>query len=258
MKVSIITVCKNSVSTIEDTILSVATQTYSNIEYIIIDGLSNDGTIEIINKHIKYVTKFISEKDDGIYHAMNRGIEMAEGDIIGILNSDDFFANESVIKNVVQCFELNKTDCVYGDLVYVHKTDTKKISRVWKAGKATAREFYCGWMPPHPAFFLKKSVYTDFGNFNTKFRIASDYELMLRMMLKHKISFSYLPEIITYMRLGGASNVSINSRIISFKENLEAWKINNLSPYFFTIPLKIIRKVFQFKMRLPKDKQNLK
>jgi glycosyltransferase len=246
MKVSIITVCKNSASTIRDTILSVGRQTHPEIEYIVIDGLSLDGTIDIISEYKDKITHFVSEGDKGLYFAMNRGISLATGDIVGILNSDDFFAHENVIKNIVHSFENNDIDCVYGDLVYVDRYNPEKISRVWKAGVGSARNFYFGWMPPHPAFFVKRELYHKCGPFDTRFRIASDYELMLRMMVKYSARAIYLPETFTYMRQGGASNNSMQSRLISFKENNDAWKVNQLSPYFFTIFLKIFRKVFQF------------
>lgn len=249
MKVSIITVCYNSIATIRDTIQSVINQTYNQIEFIVVDGESTDGTLDVIRENGEHIHHWISEKDSGLYDAMNKGISLATGDIIGILNSDDFYANSQVIEKVVESFNKSNAQCVYGDLVYVDKDNTRKVNRYWKAGVATKRSFYLGWMPPHPSFFVKKEVYEQCGNFDLQFKIAADYEFMLRIMLKHACSFYYLPEVITVMRLGGASNGSIATRFVSYNENIRAWKVNRVSPWFFTVPFKIFRKFIQYPLR---------
>ncbi len=246
MKVSIITVCFNSAETIEDTILSVASQTYKNIEYIIVDGLSKDATISIIKKHEQTVYKWVSEKDKGIYDAMNKGVKLATGDIIGILNADDVFANEYVIEHVVEKFILSNSDAVYADLQYVNKKDTSKVVRYWKSGKYSYGSFLNGWMPPHPTLYLKREVYGQFGLYRLDMPSAADYEFMLRVIHLHKIKLSYLPEITVLMREGGMSNKSIIHRIKANKDDRRAWEVNNLRPKWYTLILKPLSKLSQF------------
>jgi glycosyltransferase involved in cell wall biosynthesis len=246
MKVSIITISYNSVSTIEDTIKSLINQDYAQIEYIIIDGCSGDGTVEIINRYKSNIDYFISEKDKGIYDAMNKGLNIATGDIIGILNSDDVYPNNQIISKVVEIFSKTSSDAVYGDLVYVKIDDLNSITRRWISGHYKEGMFLKGWMPPHPAFFVKKQVYQKFGFFNTDFKISADYEIMLRFIHKNKISISYLPEVIVKMREGGENNINISNRIQANKEDRMAWKINGFKPAFFTILLKPLRKISQF------------
>lgn len=246
LKISIITVSYNSAQTIEDCIQSVLSQTYPHIEYILVDGASQDNTFKIIEKYSSKISKFISEKDNGIYHAMNKGIKMATGDIIGILNSDDFYADDKVIIDVVTTFEKTKADAIYADLQYVDAIDTRKIKRYWKSGRYKPGDFLFGWMPPHPTFFVKREVYEKYGLFNENFRTAADYELMLRFIHKYKISVDYLPRVIVKMRSGGQSNVTAKNRIKANMEDRKAWEINGLKPYFFTLFLKPLRKLKQF------------
>ncbi len=244
MKVSIITIAYNSAETIEDTIKSVVNQGYKNIEYIIIDGGSTDDTLNIIDKYKQDISIFISEPDKGIYDAMNKGVKRASGTIIGILNSDDIYANDSVIDNVVKT--IGDHDALYADLVYVERVDTSKITRTWKSGFYKQGAFKYGWMPPHPTFFVKKDCYQKYGAYNLKLKSAADYECMLRMIHKHKISLAYLPQIITKMRVGGQSNVTVGNRLKANKEDRMAWEINEIKPYFFTLYLKPLRKIKQF------------
>jgi len=245
MKISIITVSYNSASTIRDTIESVLNQTYSDIEYILVDGASKDDTLSIIKSYGNKISKLISEKDNGIYDAMNKGISVATGDVIGILNSDDFYSHSNVIKNVVQIFEKD-TDAVYADLVYVSGADKNKIVRTWKAGKYEIGSFQKGWMPPHPTFFVKKSVYEKLGMFTDQLKSAADYEIMLRFIHKHQIKLSYLPEIIVHMRTGGASNISLKNRLKANREDKKAWKMNGLKPSPLTFIKKPLSKLSQF------------
>jgi len=249
MKVSIITIAYNSAETIEDTIRSVASQTYSDIEYIIIDGKSTDNTLSIIDKHKASVSKLVSEKDNGIYDAMNKGVKLASGDIVGILNSDDFYADEHVVADVVKTFETEKCDGLYADLVYVDRENISMITRTWNSGKYYDGLFLNGWMPPHPTFFVRKEVYEKFGGYNTDLRSAADYEIMLRFIHKFKIRLSYLPRVITKMRSGGQSNVNIKNRIRANMEDRLAWKINGLKPGLLTLTRKPLSKVFQFLKR---------
>ena len=246
MKVSIITVCRNAEDVIESAIQSVLRQHYKDIEYIIVDGSSSDKTVSIIEKYKSRIAKFISEKDEGMYFAINKGIQAASGEIIGILNADDFYVNEKVISEIAKEFAAAKTDSVYGDLQYVSRDNTNKIIRHWKSQPYKQNLFLKGWMPPHPAFFVKKNCYDKFGLFNTAFTISSDYELMLRFLYKHKISSSYIPEVLVKMRTGGISNAALKSRVKANKEDRLAWKINGLKPSSFTLIMKPLSKLRQF------------
>lgn len=244
-RISIITVTYNSSATIADTLRSVQNQTYQNIEHIVIDGNSTDNTVEII-KSYPHVSKWISEKDAGLYDAMNKGLKMATGDIVGILNSDDVYAHSNVLSNVAGYFKDDEVDTLYGDLHYVNPADLTKTVRVWRSGNFKRSNFNFGWMPPHPTFFVKRDVYDRVGLFNVSLKSAADYELMLRILYKHKFNAAYIPEVLVKMRAGGVSNGSISKRLRANKEDRMAWKINELHPYFFTLYLKPLRKVFQF------------
>lgn len=245
MKVSIITITYNSEPTLKDTIESVINQTYKNIEYILIDGGSTDETLSIIKSYGNKISTLISEKDSGLYDALNKGISLATGDVIGILHSDDFYTNNHVIQHVVSSFSNSTVDAVYADLYYVDKINTNQIHRKWKAGIYKEGMFFNGWMPPHPTFFVKRSIYETCGNFNLNLTSSSDYELMLRFIHKHKIKLAYLPEFIIKMRIGGKSNVTLKNRIKANKEDRLAWKLNNVKPYFYTLYLKPLRKIIQ-------------
>ncbi len=246
LKVSIITVCYNSAETIESTILSVASQDYASIEYIVVDGDSSDATLSIINKHNSNITKLLSEKDDGIYFAINKGISLASGDIIAILHADDLYSSDHVISDVVKAFTEKNTDIVYGDLHYVNRNDISKIKRQWISGDFTKKSFLKGWMPPHPSFFVRKECYEKFGVFNTSLKSAADYELMLRLMFKHNCSASYIPQVLVKMRVGGKSNVSFLNRIKANREDKKAWLMNDLQPGVFTFIRKPLSKLGQF------------
>jgi glycosyltransferase involved in cell wall biosynthesis len=245
MTISIITATYNSSSTVKDTLGSVKNQTYREVEHLIIDGLSKDHTLDIV-KAYPHVAKVVSEKDKGIYDAMNKGIRHATGDVIGILNSDDFYASPEVLARVAKAFEDPSVDAVYGDLVYVHHEDTSRIVRRWKSGNYTPRSFYFGWMPPHPTFFVRRKVYEEAGTFNLSLRSAADYEIMLRFLLKHQYRAAYIPEVLVKMRIGGMSNASLKNRLRANREDRKAWEINGLKPYFFTLYLKPLRKLNQW------------
>lgn len=246
MRVSIITVAYNSASTIRDTIESVLAQDYSEIEYIIVDGNSKDDTLRIVQEYGNRISRVISEKDKGIYDAMNKGISLATGDVIGILNSDDFYANERVISDVISLFEKSQSDSVYGDLDYVKTSPPFEVVRKWRSGSFNALRFYKGWMPPHPSFFIKRSCYQQFGVFDLQFKRAADYELMLRMLLKHRVSSSHLPKVLVKMRIGGASNASIKARMHANREDRMAWKVNGLKPKWLTLVRKPFSKILQY------------
>ena len=228
MTISIITVTYNNQKTVEHTIQSVLNQTYPNIEYIIINGKSTDGTLEKIKKYKNKISKVVSEADQGMYDALNKGIEIATGEVIGFLHADDFYNDKYVIEKIANIFNTQNIDSLYGDLEYVSASNPEKIIRNWKAGQFSIKELKKGWMPPHPTFFVKKEVYTKLGVFNLKFRIAADYDLMLRFLGKHKISTIYLPKVLVKMRWGGTSNRSISNIIQKSKEDYISLKENNI------------------------------
>lgn len=244
-KISIITVTYNSADTLADTLKSVECQDYENVEHIIIDGRSEDETVNII-KSFPHVAKWITEEDSGLYDAMNKGVQLATGDIIGILNSDDIYAHRGVLTKVAERFIKKDIDALYGDLHYVNALNTNSVIRAWKSGKFRRSNFVFGWMPPHPTFFVKKEVYNTAGLFNVSLKRSADYELMLRILVKHKYNAEYLKEVLVKMRTGGVSNGSWGWRLKANLEDRMAWKINNLKPYFFTLYLKPARKIFQF------------
>ncbi len=243
--VTIVTATFNSEKTIRDTLNSIASQDYPRIEHVIVDGLSTDTTLSIV-REFPHVSRVISEKDKGIYDAMNKGIHSSAGDIIGLLNSDDFYVSNDVISKVVERMIATNSDSLYADLVYVHPEETNRILRTWIAGWYQQRKFLFGWMPPHPTFFVRCHVYEHLGVFNISLRSAADYELMLRFLYKGKITVSYLPKVIVKMRAGGMSNASFINRIKANLEDREAWRVNQLRPYFYTTLLKPLRKLIQF------------
>ncbi len=245
MRVSIITATYNSAATIRDTVLSVKNQTYNNLEHIVVDGDSTDSTLFLIN-YLGHTGPLLSEPDKGIYDAMNKGVKIAGGDIIGILNSDDFYPHSRVIEKVVRVFKNGDCDAVYGDLIYVDPFHIKKVLRKWVAGGYNKKLFYKGWMPPHPTFFVKKEVYEKYGNFNLDFKSSSDYELLLRFLLLKEIKVKYIPGVLVHMRAGGYSNRSIKNRFAAHIEDYRAWKTNGLSPKWYTLAMKPLRKVKQY------------
>ena len=247
MKVSIITITYNSAQTVEDTIKTVVMQDYPDIEYLIIDGKSKDRTLEIVERYKDNISKVVSEKDKGLYDALNKGIAQATGDVIGMLHSDDLYAHEKVISNVAKKFMDDPIlDGVYADLVFVNRKDVNKPMRVWESGEYEEGAFLKGWMPPHPTFFVRKEVYQKFGGFNLGLKLSADYELMLRLIHKHGIKVGYLKETIVKMRMGGVSNVSIFVKIKANLEDKLAWKLNGLRPGFATILMKPLKKIKQY------------
>jgi glycosyltransferase involved in cell wall biosynthesis len=247
MKISIITVSYNSQDTIEDTIKSVLGQSYEDIEYIIVDGKSSDNTLDIVDKYKDKTSKIISEPDKGIYHAMNKGIRLATGDIVGILNSDDLYENYEVISVVVKTIRDKEVDCCWADLVYVNRFDTDKIIRNWESSEFKKGLFKSGWMPPHPTFFVKRKVYEKYGLFDLDFSISADYELMLRFLKKYKIRSCYISEVLVKMREGGNSRPSFLNTIRANKECYRAQIKNGLKPNPFLIFKKPLSKLKQFR-----------
>lgn len=246
MKISIITVCYNSEKTIEETIQSVLQQDCPDIEYIVLDGKSIDKTLEIVNKYKSKISKIISERDNGMYFAINKGIKIASGEVVGLLHSDDLLASNKILSKIANEFILKKVDCVYGDLVYVNKNDAEKVFRYWQSKEYYDGIFKTGWMPPHPTFYVKKNIFEKYGYYRTDFKTAADYELMLRFLHKFKISVSYLNEVIVKMRVGGKSNMNLRNRIVANLDDRRAWKINGLKPGLWTLTIKPLSKLTQF------------
>lgn len=244
MKVSVITATYNSESTILDTIKSLESQTYHDIEYIIVDGLSTDSTIELIKKHCSRVSTFIIEKDKGIYDALNKGLAAATGDIVGFLHSDDLLASPHSIENLVSAFE-SESDAVYADLEYVAKSDVNKVVRLWKSGIYRLSDINKGWMPPHPTFYMKTELYKQYGGFDLNYKIAADYDSLLRYLWVNKIKLSYLPEVLIKMRVGGASNRSLKNIYQKSLEDIKALKSNGV-PIFKAFIIKNLSKIPQF------------
>lgn len=236
---SVITVSYNSAATIKDTIKSVLGQTHKDLEYIVVDGGSSDGTVDIIKKYSDRVSRWVSERDGGIYDAMNKGIRLSSGDVIGILNSDDIYQDSGVLKRVAQEFDDPGVECCYGDLFYVSK-DLGSVVRTWVSGSYSDKAFRRGWHPPHPAFFVRRRAYEKFGAFDLRFPIAADYELMLRFLMKNRLKASYIPETLVRMRTGGESNRSVGNIIKANIECYRSWKVNGLK----VCPLIVARKPF--------------
>ena len=243
MKISIITVVWNNKDTIKDAIDSVLAQTYENIEYIIIDGASSDGTVEIVKSYGNKITKFLSEKDNGLYDAMNKGIVQATGDIVGILNSDDFYIDEFVIEKVVQEFKDKEVDSLFADLVFVKPENLDKTVRYYDSSHFRPEKFAYGWMPAHPTFFVRKEIYDKYGTFKLDYKIAADYEILVRFLQKYKISYTYLNQVIIKMRLGGISTNGVKSNYILNKEIIRACRENGISTSWVKVLSKYPKKM---------------
>jgi len=250
MLVSIITVAFNERDSIADTIESVLKQDYKNVEYIIIDGGSTDGTLDVISRYKDNISKVVSEPDDGIYDAMNKGLNLVTGDIIGFLNADDFYVGKHVIEKVVKVMQADDISCCYGSVEYVAKNNPNKVIRTWRSQPYQDGLFKKGWQPPHPTCFIKKKVFEKYGCFNTDFKISADYELMLRLLRKHRIKSCYIPQILAGMRTGGQSNKNLWQILKANIECYQAWRQNGLEISPFIIFKKPLSKVTQLVKRL--------
>lgn len=244
--VSLITASYNSVNTIGDAIRSVNCQAYEDIEHVFVDGASIDGTISIINKLSERRRIVVSEEDDGLYDALNKGVELASGDVIGFVHSDDFLANEFVVGQIADAFNHDSDlDLVYGDLDYVSLVDTSKVIRRWKSGEYKRSNFVRGWMPAHPTVFMRRSVYETLGSFDLHYSISADYDALVRYMWVGKSKANYLPEVFVKMRVGGISNRGLRNVFIKSLEDFRIMKSHGLPPYS-AIFLKNLLKVPQF------------
>tara|TARA_B110000008_G_C16978470_1_gene567163 strand:- start:5691 stop:6464 length:774 start_codon:yes stop_codon:yes gene_type:complete len=245
--VSIITVVFNNVGQIKEAIKSVLSQNYSNIEYVVIDGNSNDGTKEILEEYRNQISVLLIEPDKGLYDALNKGINLSSGEVIGFLHSDDFFANRNVVNDLMECFDNENADVVYGDLDYLKRGSNKLILRHWHAGNFSKRKLNYGWMPPHPTFYAKKELYQSFGCFNPNYKIAADYDCMLRI-LKQDISVSYIPKVFVKMRTGGKSNKNLKNIVQKSYEDYIVMKNHNIGGVISLI-CKNLSKLQQFLIR---------
>ena len=245
MKVSIITCTSNSASTLAWALKSIAVQTYQNIEHIIIDNNSSDKTIEIALQY-PHITSVISAPDNGIYFGMNKGLQLVTGDIIGFLNSDDYLAAPDIIEKIVNKFKNSNSEAVYGNLIFVKKESPTIMYRLWKSKKYKHTLPLYGWTLPHPTFYVRKQVYEKYGLFNTDFKYAADYEIIIRFLFKKKIVVTHINEVFVYMRSGGVTNGNLSSRYKVHLEDRKVWESLGLSPRWYTLFLKPTRKIFQF------------
>lgn len=243
--VTVVTTVRNAKDTILECLESVAGQRGSYAkEHIVVDGDSTDGTQEILQQHASQLGAFISEPDKGIYEGMNKGLGLAQGEVIGFLNADDRFVDDQVLADILARFENPRVAAVYGDLVYTQAGG--KIVRQWRAGAFQRHKFYWGWMPPHPTFYARRRYFQDWGGFNTRFGSAADYELMLRFLVRHRLPADYLPRTLVNMRVGGISNASLSNRLRAHRMDRQAWHHNRLTPKPWTLWLKPLRKLSQF------------
>jgi len=226
MKISIITVVFNGESTIGDTLESVNAQTYPDVEHIVIDGGSRDRTLDVVRNRGKRVATLVSERDKGIYDAMNKGLARATGEVVGFLNADDFYLDENVLTDVAKVFGNQQIDACYGDLLYVDQEHADKVVRYWRSSAFVPGSFSNGWVPPHPTFFVRRSIYDKLGGFDLDFRIAADFELMLRFMEIGHIRSNYLPRLMIKMRLGGTTNKSLSNIIKQNREIMRALRLH--------------------------------
>lgn len=248
MKVSIITAVYNARETVGDAIESILAQGYPDIETIVIDGASTDGTLSVLKGYGERLGVLISEPDGGIYAALNKGISHASGDVIGFLHADDMLASEHSVTRIADAFSDPSVEAVYGDLVYVDKRECRKVIRYWHAGEYSRSKLTTGWMPPHPTLYVRRSVYERMGGFDVSFRIAADYDCMLRFLWRGGITCRYVPEVLVRMRVGGASNRSIGNMLRKSAEDYRAIRRHKAGG-LHTLISKNLRKIPQFLMR---------
>ena len=252
VRVSIITAVYNRASTIGDTLESVLSQDYPDIEHILIDGMSSDGTDEVIQRYAGRIARSVREPDTGIYNALNKGVRLSTGQVIGFLHADDVYADRSVVSRVVEGIGgLGGAGLigVYGDLQYVQMGDTSKLVRYWRSGEYRSDRFRWGWMPAHPTVYLGRECYERFGGFREDFQIAADYELMVRMLGVGGVRMGYIPRVMVKMRVGGKSNATLRNRLVANREDQRAWRVNGVRPPWGLRWLKPMRKLMQYVVR---------
>jgi len=248
LKISVITAVYNNHETIASALDSALDQKGDNLELIVIDGGSTDGTLKILERYSDRLAILVSEPDKGIYYALNKGIGLASGEVVGFLHSDDLLANENVLNRVGEAFSDPKVDAIYGDLLYVSKDDPDRVVRYWRAGNYSRARLSWGWMPPHPTFYVRRSIYERLGIYDTEYLIAADYECILRFLGKGEVQVSYIPEVMVKMRVGGASNRSLKNILQKSKEDYRALK-NNKVGGFRALVWKNLSKFSQFVKR---------
>lgn len=231
VKISLITAVRNKQDTIGDAVDSVLAQTWPNVEHIVIDGASRDGTLHVLERYLDHLAALVSEPDAGIYDALNKGIRIATGDVIGFLHSDDIFASERSLQRIGEQFADPAVDAVYGDLAYVRSRDPAHVVRMWRAGTFSRKKLAWGWMPPHPTFYARREVYLRLGAFDTRYRIAADYDCILRFLGEGRVATKYVPEILVNMRLGGASNRSMSNILLKTVEDYRALTHNKVGAF---------------------------
>ena len=250
MKISIVTVSYNSESTIRDTIESVLAQTYPSIEYIIIDGASKDNTMGIVSEYSGSIAKVVSEPDKGIYDAMNKGIGLATGDVVGILNSDDFYENTTALATVAEAFEKNPASAlVYGDVVFVEPDNLQQVTRFYSAAHFRAWKLRFGWMPPHPGTFIRSAVYRDVGPYSLLYKISADYEMFVRLLLVKRLQYSHTNQVLVRMRSGGVSTSGVRSSLRLNREIVQACRRNGIYTNLLMVLSKIPFKLMEFVRR---------
>jgi glycosyltransferase involved in cell wall biosynthesis len=245
LKISVITAVYNRINTIEQALQSVKNQSWQLVEHIVIDGASTDGTLQALQASFHDRMVLVSETDKGIYYALNKGVNLASGDVIGVLHSDDYFADDHVLSKVAAAFDDPKVDVVFGDLDYVDKEDSSKVIRRWRSDKYKTGKLSCGWMPPHPTLYIRRSLFERMGAYNTNFSISSDYDLILRYFSGGKICSSYIPHVLIKMRLGGESNRSLGNIWLKTREDYAAIRSNKVGGVW-TLVQKNFRKLKQF------------
>lgn len=229
ISISVVTATWNCAKTLPDCLTSVARQSYSNKEHVIVDGASTDGTIDVINQHINQIAKFKSERDKGIYDALNKGIQLATGDVVGFLHADDLYASDNVLSQIAKAFEDPEVCAVYGDLEYVSQQDTSKVIRRWQSKLFNQKDLGWGWMPAHPTLYVRRDWYAKIGGFDISYRIAADYLSILQLFTQPNFNAVYIPEVLVTMRLGGASNKSVKAIIKKSREDWRALRSCNFS-----------------------------
>jgi glycosyltransferase len=245
MSISIITPVWNNADTLGHCMRSITEQTV-RCQHIVVDGASTDGTMDVIKQHQSSGHIIISEPDQGMYDAINKGLKQASGEIVGVLNADDYYPEDNVLEMVTAAFADQFIDVAYGDLLYIDREDPDRVIRTWKSGDYRREKFYRGWMPPHPTFFIRRSLYEQHGGYRLDLGSAADYELMLRMLLKHQANALYIPHILVHMRTEGMSNASLKNRIRANRYDRQAWRLNGLKPRFWTLLAKPMGKLGQW------------
>lgn len=248
MKISVVTAVYNRAETIGETLKSVKSQTHGDVEHVVQDGGSTDNTLEILRAQSNAALQLVTEKDNGIYDAINRGTQRATGDVVGLLHSDDIFAHDGVLARVAQAFEDPDVDCVYGDLQYVAANDTTRVIRHWTSGAYDRALLVQGWMPPHPTFYIRRSLLEQHGTYDTSFQIAADYDAMLRWLWTHSLQPAYIPEVMVKMRVGGESNRSLGRILQKSREDFRALKRNNVGG-MTALARKNLSKISQFRIQ---------